>query len=513
MRTLALLLFVSANILAQLAPTSCSLDGTVVNSLTGAPVARAHISIVETDDTFSTASGFAESDVSGKWSAGHVPCGRVTVAVNRVGFRRSRKSPLDPNVLLVANSPIHDVKLILAPQAVLAGRVVDDEGDPIINAQVSLMTARVINGIRGVQASTSAMTDDRGEYRFAGLPDGKYILCANSGGGVVVNGGARAYGDKCYPGPANSNPSSTLDVPEGYEGRIDFVLSPLITVRVGGVVSGQPDGTGATVNLIPRTQIVRMLMGLSAHVQPGGTFTIGNVPPGSYIASATAGELKGRMPIEVGNSDVGGVRLHLEAGVTITGTVKVESVGQRKLEHTQYLVLLRNLDPGGIAGSQGTVWSENKASFTVPGLPVGNYRLELSPPAPFYVKSATLDGRDISNSEFSVAPGVGNIELILADDGGIVEGDVSTDDGPSPAWVFVQKDGLPSRNARADANGHFRIDTVPPGDYKVYAWDDNTSVEYANPDWMQRNGHGVAVTVAAGQTAQVKLTRQTAPGE
>ena len=122
------------------------------------------------------------------------------------------------------------------------------------------------------------------------------------------------------------------------------------------------------------------------------------------------------------------------------------------------------------------------------------------------MKSVTLGGRDISNSDFIVAPGAGNIEVVLADDGGTLEGDVS-----EPAWVLVQKDGVSSRNARTDSNGHFKIENLPPGDYKVYAWDDNTNVEYGNPEWMRQNGKGVAVSVAPGQTAQVRVTRQTAP--
>jgi len=37
-------------------------------------------------------------------------------------------------------------------------------------------------------------------------------------------------------------------------------------------------------------------------------------------------------------------------------------------------------------------------------------------------------------------------------------------------------------------------------------------VQYADPDWMRRNGTGgVAVTVAASQTSQLKLTQQVAP--
>ena len=79
--------------------------------------------------------------------------------------------------------------------------------------------------------------------------------------------------------------------------------------------------------------------------------------------------------------------------------------------------------------------------------------------------------------------------------------------------MLLQKDGVSSRNARADANGHFKIDNLPPGDYKVYAWDDNTNVEYANPEWMRQNGKGAAVSVGPGQTALVKVIRQTAPPE
>ena len=117
----------------------------------------------------------------------------------------------------------------------------------------------------------------------------------------------------------------------------------------------------------------------------------------------------------------------------------------------------------------------------------------------------------MTRSEVAIGEGSGSVEIVISDDGGVVEGDVSADDGPAAAWIFLERDGAPSRNVVTDPNGHFKISTVPPGDYKVYAWDDNNNVEYANPEWMQRNGKGVAVTVEAGQTAQVKLVKQNAP--
>ncbi len=489
---------------------NCSVDGTVVNSVTGAPLLRAHVSVIGAND-----SALLDSDANGKWSAQNISCGTVTIAANRPGFLRFVKSG---NLVLVANTPQHGVELKLAPQAVLAGRALDDQGDPILGAQISLMTSRVINGVRGIQASTSTNTNDLGEYRFAGLAAGKYILCANAGGGFVIANGARPYSQKCYPGPVSTdagNATSTMDIAAGYEGRVDFTLTPQTTVYVSGVLSGKQDLAYTGVNLVPRTQIARMAMGLASPVRPDGAFSIRGVPPGSYTLTARANDsesMTARMPLEVGDVDIEGNPARvLEPTFKVAGTVKILSASGRKIDKPQYSVLLRSSDR--VYGSGQTTWDDSRTAFTISDVEPGNYRLELSPPAPFYLKSATLGGRNMMGSDVAIGQGAGNIDIVISDDGGVVEGDVSGDDGQGAAWIFLERDGAPSRNVVTDANGHFKISTVPPGDYKVYAWDDNNNVEYANPEWMQRNGKGVAVTVDPGQTASVKLVRQNAPVE
>ena len=505
-RTLAALLFAGTAVFAQPPEAkNCSIDGSVVSSADGASIPRAQVGIAGTGDTW-----VAESNSAGKWSVEHLSCGRVTITVNRIGFLRVQQS----NLLLAPNTPMHDVELKLAPQAVLAGQVLDDEGDPILGAQVSLLTSRIISGLRGIQASTSTTTNDLGEYRFSGLAAGKYILCANAGGGVIASS-SRPYSEKCYPGPMDGGSASAMDVAAGYEGRVDFALSPLVTVHVSGVVSGRTEGVSTSINLRPNDQIARMYMGLSAQAGPDGSFSIRNVPPGSYTVEASSNpgnrRLTSRVPIDVGDNGVEGLQLHLEPGVTVTGTIKIVSLTGNKIANPHYTVLLRSSE--GALSYNPTDWDETRTAFTITDVAPGNYRLDVSPPAPFYVKSATLGGRDIARSDIAIGPGGAAIEVVLSDDGGAVEGDVSGDDGPAAAWVLLEKDGAPSRNARTDANGHFKIDTVPPGDYKVYAWDDNTKVEYANPDWVRRNGKGAAVTVGPGQTAQVKVVRQIAPAE
>ncbi len=78
---------------------------------------------------------------------------------------------------------------------------------------------------------------------------------------------------------------------------------------------------------------------------------------------------------------------------------------------------------------------------------------------------------------------------------------------------LVLRDAGQHWNGRADASGHFKIEALPPGDYKAYAWDDLTNVEYGNPEWLRLNAKAVSVTIQAGQTSQVKLSRQVVPDE
>jgi hypothetical protein len=507
MRTLGALFLACVAVFGQSSDKECSVDGSVVNSVTRAPIARAHVSVSGAQD-----GATADSDAAGKWSIRKVACGRVTVMVTRVGFLVGSPSG-SPAISLVPETPLHDLALELTPQSVISGRVVDDQGDPVPNAQIGLMTSRIANGVRGLLTRSSTVSNDLGDYRFAGLPAGKYSLCANFGNpGVVVANQSRLYAEKCYPGPVNVAAPATMDLGPGNEMRVDFALDQVATVSVSGVVTGKPDGVNASVGAVP--QFGKSPWGVSAPVLPDGSFHLKNVPPGSYILRAYSaqevGRLSARAPLDVGNTDVTGIQLHLEPGVTITGAVKILSTGATKIEKPQYSLLFTSTD--GNPGAQA-VWDENKTSFTVADAVPGKYLLNFSAPAPLYLKSVSIGGRPVANSEVTISAGAESIELTLSDDAGSVEGDVSTDDGPVAAWILLQRDGSPPRNARSDANGHFRIDTVRPGDYVVSAWSDLANVEYANPEWMRSWAKTTAISVQPGRAAQIHLTRQLAPVE
>ncbi len=102
--------------------------------------------------------------------------------------------------------------------------------------------------------------------------------------------------------------------------------------------------------------------------------------------------------------------------------------------------------------------------------------------------------------------------MVLSDDTGALEGTVEDADGkPVAGWVMVLREGRSPRNIMSQADGHFTVPTLAPGDYTVCAWDDWQQVEYANADWMQRNAAPVRATVEGGQTVQVRLRQQKTP--
>jgi hypothetical protein len=475
------------------APTvfDCAADGLVVNSLTGEPIPRAHVTVNP-----GPANSTAATDSSGKWNLSNVACGAEPFTVTRPGFVQKTSRTLT----LLSGSPVHDFKIELTPQSVFYGRVLDDQGDPVAGAKINVLAARVVDGRFSFQGVGEVTANDLGDYRIASLPRGKYIVCSSFSGALTVT-------ESCYPGPVEGA-TGAMDVPAGRETRVDFALNQTPGVHVRGTISGVPNGRGAGVNLVKRG------------ANTGSGATVGGVnnnnfdfrvAPGSYMLAADyfeAGKhLSARLPVEVGTSNVENVALTLEGGFTVTGAVSITSLSGRAAAR-QFNVNLRPSETTG--GSGQAKWAADRNTFTFEDMAPGSYRLAISPPAPFYVKSATLEGQDILTGEFVLSPGSGSIAIALSDDGGSIEGDVVDADGqPATGGVIALRNG---RAVVARATGHFKLQNVAPGDYTVYAWDDPAEVAYADIEWMRRYaGSGVAVTVTASQSSQVKLTQQKVP--
>lgn len=519
-RLVGCLVFICRTLGAQPA-SNCAIDGVVVNATTGEPIPRARVTAMGMGGQTATS-----ADNTGKWQFAGLACGQTQIMATRPGFIQGslgqpRIGSAFRPVILATDAPVHDAKILLAPQAVVTGKVLDEQGDPMMNVIITAMVARVVEGRRAFQNQATTNTNDLGEYRLAGLAAGKYIVCAHFNDVFIHVDGptdSTRLEERCYPGPVEAGAASAMEI-AGSNTRVDFTLTRVPAVKIRGTLTGAP-GKGVSVSLYKRAALMSSRIGLPANMKPDGMFEIRGVTPGSYVLSADFWDggkrLVARHPVEVGGADIDDVNVRLEPGFSVTGTVRMESKQGTPVEARRFNLSLRSSDP--MAGGGQLVWSKGMDSFTINELTPGSYRLDISPNGPYYLKSATLAGRDISKEEIPISQSAGPVEVVLSDDTGSVGGQVEDSDAkPASCWVML----LPAderalrqpRNFMSGADGRFTVANIAPGEYKVYAWDDWQQVEYANPDWMQRNSSPVSVTVEPGQTAQVKLRQKAASAQ
>ncbi len=489
--------------------SNCAADGVVVNSMTGEAIPRAHVMSMASQTS-------ATADNLGHWTLTNIACGRLQANATRPGFLNGGvRAPVN----ISPESPAHDVRIQLTPQSVVVGKVTDEQGDPLMNAQVTVLGSRVIEGHRAFQMTSTTQTNDLGEFRIPGLPAGKVIFCARAPSAFVVslngqigpNGNdSMANGEICYPGPVEGGAASAMELPAGREMRVDFTVRQVPAVRVRGTVSGMPKNQGAAVTLQPRGANRGPVNARPANITPDGHFEVRGVTSGSYILATdyweAGGRLTARVPVEVGGADVEGIAIHLEPGPSISGSVRVESTTGKTLPDKPWSLNLRSSDPT-IGGGQ-LKWSKDHTTFTIADTTPGTYRLEGSPPPPFYLKSAVLGGRDLTREEMPIGQSIGELQVVISDDSGLIEGGVQDSDGQpaARATVMAVEEGRSPRNIPCGADGRFQLANLAPGDYRIYAWDDITQVEYADSEWMKRQGgKGQSVTISPGQTASLKL--------
>jgi len=74
-----------------------------------------------------------------------------------------------------------------------------------------------------------------------------------------------------------------------------------------------------------------------------------------------------------------------------------------------------------------------------------------------------------------------------------------------PDFAYRQRDDL-YKSAVTDASGNFRIQGIPPGDYRVIAWEDIVDGAWQNADVLRNvEARGKAVRIAEGGQAAVEM--------
>jgi len=296
--------------------------------------------------------------------------------------------------------------------------------------------------------------------------------------------------------------------------------------------AGQPP-SGAVISLIYKTitgssdSFARS----SVYNLETGAFELRNVPSGEYILQAVVTQVSmspggvgilfesdsGRTPLAVTNSDVSGVVVTTSRGISINGKITVEGLTQTP-DPGRLLLRLQPSIGGILSGDLNTLApAAADGTFHIDGVASGEYRFDMAGmPANYYIKEIRYGGREALNNPMIIAgSSTDTLEVVLSPRVANIEGTVT--DGNQQAVQGIQAVLVPDqhrdryelfRAVTTDQNGHFRMGGLPPGDYRIFAWESIEPFGFFDPDLLKRDesrGQQLSIRESDNTIVNVKM--------
>jgi protocatechuate 3,4-dioxygenase beta subunit len=512
---------------------------------------------------------FTESD--GKFSFKDLNPGQYRLNVRANGYANQeygQRVVFGPGtvITLTQGQAMKDITFKMIQNGTVTGHVRDSRGDPVAGISISLMRPIYnVTGQRTLSTSGSAVTDDRGEYRAFWIPPGRYYVSASAGSSaisVLVLGGNviadRVFPQTFYPGVLDPTRAPVIEIQPGAElNGIDIVMTQPTTFRIRGHVLdsvGKPP-RGFSVGLVPRVEAGApqpLTTGTSNYASTtnseNGTFEIRNVIAGSYWLRATlstnaddpvpanlvntartASELldlvllganrgTAQIPIDVTNSDVENANLTMMPTISIPVQLSLDNMQLNQLSGVDRIrINLRNTNPSAPSTAQRSAFTDDGRG-SIDNVTPGEYRilatLGVQPDlfikdVRFGTKSALIDPIQITNQTSET------LSVVLSNNGGRVDGtllDAQSKPQTGIAVVLIPDESRDRtelyKNTTTDQTGHYAFRGIPPGNYKLFAWEAIENYSYFNRDVLaqyESQGKPVRIQESSKETFELKI--------
>lgn len=517
------------------AEKKASIEGVVVSEITKEPLRRAEISLYRSGKSAAMMGGdnlaySAVTDASGKFRIGNIEPGEYVLNHRKAGFIEGLHSFgfSTRSLKLGAGEALTDLRYALLPQAVVTGRVLDDEGEPVQGVGVMLVRLRYYHGSQRPVPADQTQTNDRGEYRITNVHPGKYFIQAKLGSGgplpPMAAGGApgTAFVSTYYPSAVEFAQATRIEVLAGQElSGQDITLRKDKVVAVSGKVLNA-DGSPAKrtfVNLAVDEGFMSYPW-LGGPVDEKGNFSVRNVRPGQYvlIANGMDGEKRqaAQTAVNVGDVDVTQVTLQMAPGLEAKGSIVLEGSDKKGFDFSSFSVGLNPVGSAPFGGAGGQAKADG--TFTLAQIMPGQYWLNVyTGSTEGYVKSILVGGEEVYGKELDASTiSLGAIRVVVRLDPASVKGTVEIPEESraslhSPVAILLPADPRMRsvgqlRMAQIDQTGSFEMKGFRPGDYLAFAFEE---YDFSSTDESEVfpaiESKGVKVSLSAGESKTLSL--------
>ncbi|HXM64306.1 MAG TPA: carboxypeptidase regulatory-like domain-containing protein [Terriglobales bacterium] len=493
----------SSTVQTQSSSGTLRIAGIIVNALGGNPLGRARVTIADARNPQNRQSVITSED--GRFEFKQSSPGKYSLQGAKRGFipaAYDEHEGFSTAIVTGAGLDTEHLVLRLSPSAVLSGKILDESGEPVRHASVSLYREDRQVGVSRIIRFRMATTDDQGTYEFAQLNAGSYFISATAQPWYALHPRASyqsdaenlptavdqsldvAYPVTYYGDSTEPDDATPIPIRGGDHLQADIHLNAVAALHL----LFHAADNGEHVFNMPMLQkpsfdgMENVQTGGMQSVSPG-VFEITGIAPGRYsVRDPSAGQ--GGEDNEI-NITTNGQELEApteQHAATVKATVQI--LGEATLP-PQIEIGLRNSKMRVVA------WQEmdKKGELEFVNLAPGKYDvLAGSRPKAYSVVQMSSDSGVIAGHTLNVTAGASMaVTLSLVGGTANVEG-FAKRAGKATAGamvVLVPKDPESNRELfrrdQSDQDGSFSLRSVIPGTYTIVAIDNGWDLDWSRP--------------------------------
>jgi hypothetical protein len=354
-----------------------------------------------------------------------------------------------------------------------------------------------------------------------------------------------------FPSTLESDKAIAIELKQGEEYRgADINLSPVRTFHVRGTITNLPTpdpARGGRAGAVPPPPgggggrggpQVRLTPTSPNGTQYGtgsdpetGKFDFPKVIAGGYVAYLFADGMTIRTPVEVTNGDVDGLALPMASGIDIPVNITLEGTAPRNMPSVANLIptLWRNPTLLGAPPMPATAGNPPVLRNIAPG----TYHVYLTPllgplrtlnpvdvpPAwqNAYVKSMRMGDVDVLTGGIRLERQTDTpLQIVIGVNPGTLEGQVMNEvrQPIGGAYVTLFANNPADRLYRTDMfkvtgtdnQGRFRLQGLPPGEYRVFAWENVERGTWLDSTFLKlHEERGMTIQIEEGKVQSATL--------